>query len=87
MTRATRKALRVETARRDFEQRAHRREFGDRVRNLRAERQLTQEQLAERANLHRSYVAGLESGMRNPTLDVIMRLAHAFEVPPSRMFE
>lgn len=70
-----------------FEQRAHRRAFGDRVSGLRAEAGWTQEQLAERADLHRSYVAGIESGARNPTLDVIVKLGQAFRVSPGRLFD
>jgi transcriptional regulator with XRE-family HTH domain len=69
-----------------FEQRAHRREFGDRLSFLRRDRGWTQEQFAERADLHRSYVAGLESGARNPTLDVIVKLAHALHVPVAELF-
>lgn len=68
-----------------YEQRAHRRAFGDRVRELRSQRGWTQERLSEVAGLHRSYVAGLESGARNPTLDVIVRLAQAFELSPKEM--
>ena len=68
-----------------FEQNAHRRAFGDRVSGLRREQGWTQEQLAEHAQLHRSYVAGLESGARNPTLDVIVKLADALQVRPSRL--
>jgi transcriptional regulator with XRE-family HTH domain len=38
---------------------------------------LSQEQLAERAGLDRTYVSGVERGRRNPTLDVLQRLANA----------
>lgn len=64
-----------------FEQRSHRRAFGDRVSALRRDRGWTQEQLAERADVHRSYIAGVESGTRNPTLDVIVKLSNASAVP------
>ena len=77
----------VDKARPTYEQRAHRRAFGDRVQTLRHEHNWTQERLAERAELHRSYVAGIESGARNPTLDVIVKLAHAFHVSPAALFE
>jgi transcriptional regulator with XRE-family HTH domain len=77
----------VPDSRPPFEQRVHRRAFGDRVSKLRRDRGWTQEQLAERADLHRSYVAGLESGARNPTLDVIVRLADALQVAPSGLFD
>ncbi|WP_371930866.1 helix-turn-helix domain-containing protein, partial [Paracoccus spongiarum] len=42
--------------------------FGDAVRQARATAGLTQEELAERAGLDRSYVGGVERGDRNPTL-------------------
>lgn len=43
---------------------------------------LTQEQLAERADLHWTYVSGVERGVRNPGLNIIGRLAKALEVEP-----
>jgi transcriptional regulator with XRE-family HTH domain len=64
---------------------AHRRAFGDRVRTLRRERNWTQEVLAERADVGRSYLAALEGGGKNPSLDVIVRLANALHVSPDRL--
>jgi transcriptional regulator with XRE-family HTH domain len=49
--------------------------FGASVRKLRFSRGFTQEELAERADLHRSYLADLERGTRNPTLRTIKKLA------------
>jgi transcriptional regulator with XRE-family HTH domain len=54
--------------------------FGARVRTLRVERGLTQEDLAELANVHRTYLGGIERGSRNPSLDNIARLARALHV-------
>lgn len=73
--------------RRAFDQTAHRRAFGDRVRALRLARAMTQEDLAERANIHRSYLASVETGYRNPTLDVIVKIAGGLNVAPSQLFE
>ena len=42
--------------------------LGWRVRQLREARRWTQETLAERADLDRSYVAGIEAGLRNPSV-------------------
>ncbi len=70
-----------------FEDTAHRRAFGDRVRLRRAERELTQEQLAERAHVHRSYLAAVESGLRNPTLDVIVKISRGLDMPVSHLFD
>ena len=76
------------TTRRSFDgpETAHRRAFGDAVRRNRRERGWTQEELAERADIHRSYLAALESGARNPTLDVIVRVANALHLPVAELF-
>ena len=50
-------------------------ELGDRVRAERARLNWSQDKLAEKADLHRTYIASLETGRRNPSLDVLCRLA------------
>jgi transcriptional regulator with XRE-family HTH domain len=60
--------------------------FGYRVRDLRRARGLSQEQLAEIAGLHRTYVSSLERGQRNVGLDNILALAAALGVPPADLF-
>lgn len=55
---------------------------------IRAERKklgLSQEALAERAGLNRSYVTDLECGRRTPNLDTLLRVATAFRMKPSRL--
>jgi transcriptional regulator with XRE-family HTH domain len=69
-----------------YETTAHRRAFGDQVRALRREREWTQEQLAEAAAMDRSYLAGVETGSRNATLDIIDRLARALGVRIAELF-
>lgn len=54
--------------------------FGDIVRTLRQSRGLSQEALADRAGLHRTYISLLERGLRNPSLTVIQQLAAALKV-------
>ena len=61
-------------------------QFGSNLRALREAQTLTQEALAGRAGLDRSYVGGVERGERNPTLTAIFRLAHALQTPPSALF-
>lgn len=56
------------------------RRFGAAVRNLRARLRISQEELANRADLHRTYIAGVEGGSRNITLKSIEKLARALEV-------
>lgn len=54
--------------------------LGHRVRELRERIGLTQEQLAERANLHTTYISGIERGRRNPGLNILAQLAKALRV-------
>jgi len=54
-----------------------RKRFGAEVKRLRARLQISQEELAERAELHRTYVSDVEAGKRNPSLATIQRLAVA----------
>ncbi len=55
------------------------------MRVLRRQRNLSQEELAFRAGLDRSYVGGVERGERNVSLLNILRLAKALEVPPPEL--
>lgn len=53
--------------------------FGDAIRQRRRELGLSQEELADRASLHRTYVSLLERGRRTPTLTAVESLAIALE--------
>lgn len=65
---------------------ARRAAFGQRVRSLRLEQGQSQEDLAHRAGLDRSYVGGVERGERNISLDNIHRIAAALGVAPAALF-
>ncbi len=54
--------------------------FGDRVRQHRQHHGWSQETLAHEAGINRSYIASLEAGRRNPSLDLMARLAAALGV-------
>jgi len=60
-------------------------EFGRRVRSHRKSASLTQEQLAERAELHWTYVGQVERGQANLTLHSIVVIAAALDVDPSEL--
>jgi transcriptional regulator with XRE-family HTH domain len=55
------------------------------VRALRKKRELSQEALAAKAEIDRSYMGGIERGERNPTLTMVRRIAKALRVPPARL--
>ena len=54
--------------------------LGTAVRELRAERGLSQEALADAAQVHVTYLSGIERGLRNPSLDKLNALAAALDV-------
>ena len=54
--------------------------FGQRLRMHREARGLSQEKLAELADLHWTYISGIERGRRNPGLNTLARLAHALNL-------
>lgn len=60
--------------------------FGARVRELRLQRGWSQEELAQRANRHWTYIGGIERGERNVTLQVIADLARALGVQVKTFF-
>jgi transcriptional regulator with XRE-family HTH domain len=61
--------------------------FGRVVRKYRTRLGLSQEELADRATIHRTYIGGIERGERNPTLTMIHRLAAALGVRPANLLE
>lgn len=61
--------------------------FGGAVRQRRRQMRLSQEELAQRAGLHRTYVSDIERGRRNVSLDNIHKLAQALETSVGGLFE
>lgn len=64
-----------------------RRRVGLNVRRLREARGLSQEALAFDCGLHRTYVSGVERGVRNPTVVVLEKIATALDVPAARLLD
>jgi len=56
--------------------------FGHRVKELRKEQDMTQQMLAEKIGYDRSYLGFLERGERNPSLEVIIKIAKALAIKP-----
>lgn len=54
--------------------------FGDRIRQLRTQGQMSQEQLSEKTGFHRTYIGMIERGERNISLTNIAVFAKAFEL-------
>jgi len=61
--------------------------FGKRVREIRKAQGLSQEELAERANLHNTYIGGVERGERNLSLKSVEKIAYALKTSISIFFE
>ena len=59
--------------------------FAKRLHELRVVRGVSQETLAETANVHRNDVGRLERAEQSPSLDLICRLAHALKVAPAEL--
>jgi len=63
-----------------------RKQFGERVRKLRLARNLSQEELAFKTSVHRTYLGGIERGERNPSLKNIAAIAKALNVTLAQLF-
>lgn len=61
-------------------------QLGMRIRYLRKQIGWSQEDLALEANINKNYICDLENGRRNPSLDILERIATAFNVSLSELF-
>jgi len=59
--------------------------FGKLIAGLRRVAELSQEELAERAALHRTYVSQVERGLKSPTIVTLLRLSRALNTTPSKL--
>jgi transcriptional regulator with XRE-family HTH domain len=63
-----------------------RKRVGSNVRRLRRAKGLSQEELAYRAEVHQTYLSGVEGAKRNPSIDVLTRIAGALDVDIEEFF-
>lgn len=61
--------------------------FGLRVREIRLQKKLSQGDVAKRLKLLRSYISGIERGVRNPSLRVVKKIASALNSPIREFFK
>ena len=61
--------------------------FGRRIQELRKQKGLTQEDLADLINVDRSYMGFVERGERNPTLSKIVKIARSLGITLSELFK
>jgi len=61
--------------------------FGENLKNIRLQKKMSQGDIARALNVHRSYISGIERGVRNPSLKNIDRFARALEVDISELFK
>jgi transcriptional regulator with XRE-family HTH domain len=64
-----------------------RRRVGLNLKRFRLERGLSQEAFAFECGLHRTYISGVERGVRNPTILVLEGIAQALGVPAAKLLE
>jgi transcriptional regulator with XRE-family HTH domain len=58
---------------------------GRNIRSLRDAKNLSQEELAFECGLHRTYVSGVERGVRNPTILIVQKIANSLDVTPAQL--
>jgi len=61
--------------------------LGQRIKQLRAALQLTQEELAFKVGVDRSYMGFVERGEKNPTLMTMVKIAKALKIPVKELFD
>jgi transcriptional regulator with XRE-family HTH domain len=64
-----------------------RKRFGQRVKHLRQQRKLTQIELAEELGFSRSYLAEIETGRRNPSLETVKTISDGLGVSLAKLFD
>ena len=60
--------------------------FGKQVKKLRLEKEMSQEELAEKLNIHRTYMSFIERGQRSPSLLLIFKISRALGIKLPELF-
>ncbi len=61
--------------------------FGEMVRKRRRQAELSQEELAEKLGIHRTYMSFIERGIRNPSLLMVFKISRALKIKLPDLFE
>ncbi len=64
-----------------------RRRLGLNLRKLREEQGFSQESFADHCGLHRTYISGIERGVRNPTVVILDKIAKGLKVPAGQLLD
>ncbi|MEI7689827.1 MAG: helix-turn-helix transcriptional regulator [Candidatus Saccharibacteria bacterium] len=71
----------------DIEQDNFLKNFGSRLSLIRKQKGITQEKLADKVGLHRTYIGFIEQGKRNPSIANINKVAKALDINLSELFK
>ena len=61
--------------------------LGSNIKRIRVQKGWSQDKLSEVSGLHRTYISGIERGVRNPTVDIVQQISQAFVVHISELFK
>ncbi len=61
-------------------------DLGQTIRDVRSERQISQDELGLRTGIHRNYIGGIERGERNPSVTVVAQLAEELGITTAELF-
>jgi hypothetical protein len=60
---------------------------GKNIKKYRLQKKLTQEELAEICDLHRTYISSIERGVKSPSLNILFRISNELEINIKNLFE
>ncbi len=61
--------------------------LGARIKDLRIKQGFSQEELASKCHLHRTYISDIERGERNVSIENVERIANALDIDPSELLK